>query len=80
MGLFFGKRTASYFERANFVISSDCGVVLNLQFMFRAGGGRSALLEVSAILRGSSDQISAAASSPISGLAGRWRNKNTATF
>src|ERR1700687_6126886 len=45
MVLFFGKRTASYFARANFVISSDFGVVLNLQFMFRAGGGRSACLK-----------------------------------
>jgi hypothetical protein len=45
MGLFFGKRAASCFERANFVISSDCGVVPNLQLMFKAGGRRSALLE-----------------------------------
>src|SRR5260370_3593164 len=45
MGLFVGKRAASCFERANFVISSDCGVVPNLQLMFKAGGRRSALLE-----------------------------------
>jgi CheY-like chemotaxis protein len=39
------KRAASYFERANFVISSDCGVVPYLQPMFKAGGGRGALPE-----------------------------------
>jgi FixJ family two-component response regulator len=29
-GDIFGKRAASYFERANFVISSNCGVVPDL--------------------------------------------------
>jgi DNA-binding NarL/FixJ family response regulator len=72
-GDIFGKRAASYFARANFVISSDCGVVPDLQPMFKAGGGRSPLLEGSArnvvleadgscfsteARRGSSDQIS----------------------
>jgi DNA-binding NarL/FixJ family response regulator len=45
-GDIFGKRAASYFERANFVISSDCGVVPDLQPMFKAGGGRSPCLKV----------------------------------
>ena len=46
-GLFLWKARSILFREgeANFVISSDCGVVPNLQLMFKAGGRRSALLE-----------------------------------